>query len=44
MNPTRSAAALNILNFFWGVGAIVSKPFVDLTSARTSIVATTVIL
>jgi fucose permease len=44
MNPTRSAAALNILNFFWGVGAIVSKPFVDLTSAPTSIVTTTIIL
>jgi fucose permease len=44
MNPTRSAAALNILNFFWGVGAIVSKPFVDLTSAPTSIVVTTVLL
>ncbi len=44
MNPNRSAAALNILNFFWGVGAIVSKPFVDLTSAPTSIVVTTIIL
>jgi FHS family glucose/mannose:H+ symporter-like MFS transporter len=44
MNPTRSAAALNILNFFWGVGAIVSKPFVDLTSAPTSIIYTTVVL
>lgn len=44
MNPTRSAAALNILNFFWGVGAIVSKPFVDLTSAPASIVVTTIIL
>lgn len=44
LNPTRSAAALNILNFFWGLGAIVSKPFVDLTSSKTSVIATTVIL
>ena len=44
MNPTRSAAALNILNFFWGVGAIVSKPFVDLTAAPSNIIATITIL
>lgn len=29
MNPLRSAPALSILNFCWGAGAIVCKPFVD---------------
>src|SRR5689334_17155678 len=29
MNPLQSASALNILNFCWGAGAIVCKPFVD---------------
>ena len=28
-DPARPAAELNILNFFWGVGAILSQPFVD---------------
>lgn len=29
LNPARGAAALSVLNFFWGVGAILSQPFVD---------------
>lgn len=36
-NPLRQAAALNVLNFFWGVGAILSQPYVALLSAPTSI-------
>ncbi len=32
LNPMRSAAALSFLNFGWGVGAIFSKPMVDLLS------------
>lgn len=44
LNPERSGSALSILNFCWGVGAIVSKPFVDLFSTPNSIGLTTVIL
>jgi fucose permease len=44
LNPQRSAAALSVLNFCWGVGAIVCKPFVDLTAGETSINATTLIV
>ncbi|MGQ0540862.1 MAG: MFS transporter [Blastocatellia bacterium] len=44
INPSRSASALSVLNFFWGVGAIVSKPFVDLTAGPTNIFVTTLIL
>lgn len=43
-NPLNSAAALSFLNFFWGLGAIISKPFVDGTSNRTSLFLTTVLL
>lgn len=43
MNPLRSASALNILNFFWGAGAIVCKPFVDFVG-RGQIGAPTVAL
>lgn len=34
-NPERAAAKLSFLNFFWGLGAIVSKPFVDLTASAS---------
>jgi MFS transporter, FHS family, glucose/mannose:H+ symporter len=44
LNPTRSAAALSVLNFFWGVGAIVSQPFVDFFARGTNIFTPTVIL
>lgn len=43
-NPERSAAALSILNFFWGAGAIVAKPFVDLTAGETRITVTTAVV
>lgn len=43
-NPERSASALTFLNFFWGLGAIVSKPFVDATASGSSLFLTTVIL
>lgn len=44
INPARSAAALNILNFFWGVGAILSQPFVDVFSRGTDILIPTAAL
>ena len=44
VNPDRPAAALSVLNFCWGVGAIVSKPFVDLFSTADNIGLTTVVL
>lgn len=37
INRARPASALNILNFFWGVGAILSQPFVDVLSRGTNI-------
>lgn len=40
-NPLRQAAALNVLNFLWGVGAILSQPYVVLLSAPTSILLPT---
>jgi len=44
LSPERTASALSILNFCWGVGAIVCKPFVDLFSTADSIGLTTVLL
>lgn len=44
LDPTRRASALNILNFFWGIGAILSQPFVDALSSGTSIFLPTTIL
>ncbi|MGI8812754.1 MAG: MFS transporter [Pyrinomonadaceae bacterium] len=44
MNPKRSASALNVLNFCWGVGAIICKPFVDVTAGGTTIALTTTIV
>lgn len=44
LNPNRSAAALNILNFAWGFGAMLSQPFVSLFSFKNSIANATVIL
>jgi len=44
INPARPAAALNILNFFWGVGAISSQPFVDVLSHGASILTPTAAL
>ena len=44
VNPERSAPALNILNFCWGLGAILCKPFVDLFSTPDSVGLTTGVL
>jgi len=44
MNPINTASALSILNFCWGVGAIICKPFVDLTSNDSDIRLTTIVL
>ena len=43
-NPENSGSALNFLNFFWGLGAIVSKPLTDLTAQGTSLFNTTLCL
>lgn len=44
LNPERSASALNILNFFWGIGAILSQPFVSFFGTPESILVPTLIL
>ncbi len=44
LNPVNSASALSVLNFCWGVGAIVCKPFVDATHVGGDILVTTLIL
>ena len=44
LSPLNTASALSILNFCWGVGAIMCKPFVDLTSLGTNILPTTLLL
>ena len=44
VDPERPAASLTVLNFCWGIGAILSKPFVDLFSTEESLQWTTVIL
>jgi fucose permease len=44
VNAERAAAALTVLNFCWGVGAILSKPFVDIFSTADDLQWTTVIL
>jgi len=44
MNPQKGASALSVLNFCWGLGAILCKPFVDATATKGSVFITTVIL
>ena len=44
LSPTNTASSLSLLNFFWGVGAILCKPFVDISSRGTDILITTVVL
>ena len=44
LSPARAAAALSVLNFFWGVGAIVSQPFVDFLARGTNILMPTAAL
>lgn len=41
LSNENAASALTFLNFFWGVGAIFCKPFVDLSSHGTSVLVTT---
>ena len=43
-NPERSGPALNVLNFCWGLGAILCKPFVDAFSYSDSLGATTYLM
>lgn len=38
INPTRRAAALNVLNFAWSFGAIVSAPLITFLVRETSVV------
>ncbi|MEP7076678.1 MAG: MFS transporter [Acidobacteriota bacterium] len=44
MNLSRPASALNILNFCWGVGAILCKPFIDIFSSGTNILTATLLI
>jgi fucose permease len=44
MSPLRPASALNVLNFCWGLGAILCKPFIDTFSNGTSILTATLLL
>jgi len=44
LNPLNVTPALNFLNFFWGVGAIFCKPFIDAFGTPTNIFQPTVIL
>jgi MFS transporter, FHS family, glucose/mannose:H+ symporter len=44
LSPLRAAAALSVVNFFWGVGAIVSQPFIDFFSRGTNIFIPTAVL
>lgn len=44
MNPDRAGSALSVLNFCWGLGAIVCKPFVDLFGTADHLGMTTWLL
>lgn len=44
MNRDNAPSALNILNFFWGVGAIICSPFVGILSGGKSILWPTGVL
>lgn len=44
LNPLKVTPALNFLNFFWGVGAILCQPFINSFGTPTSIFQPTVIL
>lgn len=44
LNPERQASALSILNFFWGVGAIISQPFIAFFGTANSIFVPTLML
>lgn len=44
LNREKSSSALSIINFFWGFGAILCKPFVDSVGSPDSILLPTVFL
>jgi len=44
LSPINTASALSVLNFCWGVGAILCKPFVDVSSRGNDILITTAVL
>ncbi len=44
LNPESVTPSLNFLNFFWGIGAVICKPFVDFFATKTSIFQPTMIL
>lgn len=44
LNPHRPAAALSIVNFFWGAGAITCKPFVDFGGSPATFLVPTLAL
>lgn len=44
LSAQNAPSALNVLNFFWGLGAILSQPFVDFFSRGTSVFVPTVLL
>ena len=44
MNPLRAASALNVLNFCWGLGAILCKPFIDTFSSGNSFLTAALLL
>lgn len=44
IDPARSSARLNFINFFWGIGAICSKPFVDFLGTSESFFVPTLLL
>ncbi len=44
LNQEKSSSALNTINFFWGFGAILCKPFVDFVGSPDSIFLPTIFL
>lgn len=44
LHREKSSAASNTVNFFWGIGAISAKPFVDFVGAPNSILLPTLLL
>jgi fucose permease len=44
LNPEKSSSALSTINFFWGFGAILCKPFVDAVGLPDSVLLPTVLL
>jgi fucose permease len=44
LNREKSSSALNTINFFWGFGAILCKPFVDFVGSPGNILLPTILL